>query len=85
MKQNVRLVRGVLPLALVCLPCLLLPLFLSLGLSSILIFMSKWWPSGLLAVASVVLIGYSIRRRQSRCENCEVKPKRKGQYYVPEL
>lgn len=78
MKPRAWFPRGVLPLALVCLPCLLLPLILSLGISAILIFIGKWWPSALLALASVVFIGFIIQRRQSVCEDCEVKPKKKG-------
>lgn len=117
-------------LTLLCLPCLLAPLLISVGLSSILVFLGKWLTPALLVLVGVSLIGfvlsfrthknplalalalaaggilyysryinynqtlgyvgaalligaviadYIIRRRyKTYCEDCEVKPKRKG-------
>ena len=117
-------------LALLCLPCILAPLLISVGLSSILVFLGKWLTPALLVLVGISLIGfilsfrmhrnvlplvvallaggilyysryasynqrfayvgaalligaviadYIIRRRyKAYCEDCEVKPKRKG-------
>lgn len=117
-------------LALLCLPCILAPLLISVGLSSILVFLGKWLTPALLVLVGISLVGfvlsfrthknplalalalaaggilyysryvnysqrlgylavallvaavvadYIIRRRyKAYCEDCEVKPKRKG-------
>lgn len=117
-------------LALLCVPCILAPLLISVGLSSILVFLGQWLTPALLVLVGISLIGfvlsyrmhknvlplvlallagsilyysryvsysqklgylaaallvtavladYFIRRRyKARCEDCEVKPKRKG-------
>jgi prepilin signal peptidase PulO-like enzyme (type II secretory pathway) len=126
--QSTGLLAGL--LALLCLPCILAPLLISVGLSSILVFLGQWLTPALLVLVGVSLIGfvlsfrthrnvlplvvailaggilyysryvsynqrlsylaagllvvaviadYVIRRRyKAYCEDCEVKPKRKG-------
>lgn len=44
--------------ALFCLPCLLAPLLISVGLSSILVFLGKWFSPVLLGLVGISLIGF---------------------------
>jgi prepilin signal peptidase PulO-like enzyme (type II secretory pathway) len=126
--QSTGLLAGL--LALFCLPCMLAPLLISVGLSSILVFLGRWLTPALLVLVGISLVGfvlsfkmhnnplalvlallaggilyysryvsynqrlgylaaallivaviadYVIRRRyKAYCEDCEVKPKRKG-------
>lgn len=126
--QSTGLLAGL--LALFCIPCILALLLISIGLSSILVFLGRWLTPALLVLVGVSLIGfvlsfkmhknplalvlalfaggilyysryvsysqrlgylaaallviavvadYFIRRRyKAYCEDCEVKPKRKG-------
>lgn len=126
--QSTGLLAGL--LALVCLPCILAPLLISVGLSSILVFLGRWLTPALLVLVGISLIGFFLsfrmhknilplvlavvaggllyysryvnynqrlgylaaallvaavvadffirRRYKAYCEDCEVKPKRKG-------
>ena len=126
--QSTGLLAGL--LALFCLPCILAPLLISVGLSSILVLLGRWLTPALLVLVGVSLVGfvlsfkmhknpialalallaggilyysryvshnqrlgyvaaalliaavitdYVIRRRyKAYCEDCKVKPKRKG-------
>lgn len=117
-------------LALVCLPCILAPLLISVGLSSILVFLGQWLTPFLLMLVGISLIGFFLsfrmhknvlplmlailagvllyysryvsynqrlsylaaallvtaviadfflrRRYKAYCEDCEIKPKKKG-------
>lgn len=126
--QSTGLLAGV--LALFCLPCLLAPLLISVGLSSILVFLGNWLAPLLLVLVGISLVGFALsfkmhknilplvlallaggilyysryisfnqkigyigaalliaavvadfvirRRYKAYCEDCEVKPQKKG-------
>lgn len=44
--------------ALFCLPCILAPLLISVGLSSLLVFLGKWFSPVLLGLVGISLIGF---------------------------
>lgn len=50
-------------LALLCLPCILAPLLISAGLSSVLVFMGQWFAPVLLILVSISLIGFFLSFR----------------------
>lgn len=54
--QGTGLLAGI--LALFCLPCLLAPLLISVGLSSILVFLGKWFTPVILVLVGISLIGF---------------------------
>ena len=126
--QSTGLLAGL--LALICLPCILAPLLISVGLSSILVFLGKWLTPLLLILVAVSLVGFMLsykmhknalpltlaafaggllyysryisfnqqlsylaaalliaaivadfiirRRYKAYCEDCEIKPEKKG-------
>lgn len=53
-------------LALLCLPCILAPLLISVGLSSILVFLGQWLTPALLVLVSISLIGFVLSFRTHR-------------------
>lgn len=54
--QSTGLLAGL--LALVCLPCILAPLLIAFGLSSVLVFLGTWLTPFLLVLVAVSLIGF---------------------------
>ncbi|MBI5221575.1 MAG: MerC family mercury resistance protein [Candidatus Magasanikbacteria bacterium] len=56
--QSTGLLAGL--LALFCLPCLLAPLLISVGLSSILIFLGTWLAPVLLVFVGISLVGFTL-------------------------
>lgn len=54
--QSTGLLAGL--LALVCLPCILAPLLISIGLSSVLIFLGTWLTPFLLVLVVISLVGF---------------------------
>ncbi len=50
-------------LALVCLPCILAPLLITVGLSSILVFLGTWLTPFLLVLVVISLIGFVLSFR----------------------
>jgi len=56
--QSTGLLAGL--LALVCLPCILAPLLISVGLSSILVFLGTWLTPFLLVLVAISLIGFAL-------------------------
>lgn len=49
--------------ALLCLPCLAAPLLITVGLSSILVFLGSWFTPILLALVAVSLVGFFLSFR----------------------
>ena len=56
--QSTGLVAGL--LALICLPCILAPVLIAVGLSSILVFLGTWLTPLLLVLVIVSLIGFAL-------------------------
>ena len=56
--QSTGLLAGL--LALVCLPCILAPLLITVGLSSILVFLGAWLTPFLLVLVVISLIGFAL-------------------------
>lgn len=59
--QSTGLLAGL--LALVCLPCILAPLLISVGLSSILLFLGVWLAPFLLVLVGISLVGFVLSWR----------------------
>lgn len=56
--QSTGLLAGL--LALVCLPCILAPLLISVGLSTVLVFLGTWLAPFLLVLVVISLIGFAL-------------------------
>lgn len=62
--QSTGLLAGL--LALVCLPCILAPLLISVGLSSILVFLGVWLAPFLLVLVAISLVGFFLSFKTHR-------------------
>ncbi len=62
--QSTGLVAGF--LALICLPCILAPLLISVGLSAILVFLGIWLTPFLLVLVAVSLVGFALSFKAHR-------------------
>ena len=62
--QSTGLLAGL--VSLLCLPCLLAPLLIGAGLSSILVFLGNWLAPAVLALVGVSLIGFVLSFKEHR-------------------